>query len=474
LPGGTHVRERLRHEIDSCQAFLPVLSSNAFGSGWVAHEVAYAIQRQSEGVPLKIVPIISTKLPINPSWPKPFDWVPAVRWRLADFESLDIENLVVDLCRDLGVDYQPLLPPHDRLPYRERFLQEIQEAYRTERAKPRRTERERAVFEVLMRLLGEFGAAVRAERNDDALRTIRLFCLTCEHEYPALRLYYPYVARGAWELQTGDFQAAERTFTDLLQRPEVDESTFGALGQVSLERGEHEQALAYFRRACECCPSDPATVSNEILARILCGLPIDLNAALAKLDHLSPSLGRDSDHVQEVKARAFKNAGKPYFVQAEQLYRDLVRRGVATYGVLTDYAELLRVQRRYKEALELLRPYAHDRADTNLVIEAARLAEQCRCFDEAERMWCLLLDREPMNWRFVLELALVYWHCGHKERAKQVLAALLTDEARLPQTAEDFYCLGAAQWLCGDRSLAEYDFQRSRFASSLYYARVFT
>lgn len=473
IPIGTPIGDHLKRMIEQSRVFVVVLSSHALRSWWVEQEVVFALDRQRAGL-LKVIPVVSRELAITRDWPGGFRPLADLCAQPIDFGSPeDLEVTVQRVCRTLAIDFLPLIPEHPRLPYRTRFLREFRDACEAHRFSDRATENDRGTFEYLMRLLGQFGAAARDRRTPEALRAIRLFCLVCEHEFPHFRLYYPSITQGVWEILSGELEGAERTFERVMARGEVDESVYSALGHLSLEKGEYARAEQHYRTAHRLCPSDSAAEHGAILAAALQGKPSpQLDAALARFDADSSIEGADRVKIDEMKGLAWKVAGRVR--ESERVYADLAGRNAASPGAILHYAELLQEQGRFQESYDLLRKDLAREADAALLLEAARMAAHQGDLKWAETCLGWLRAREPRSRQYVLELAMICRGTGDHARAQRAMSELLRRGAfDAPRSADDFYCDGAAQWLCGDHARAQYDFERSGYDERLHYARVF-
>jgi tetratricopeptide (TPR) repeat protein len=473
IPIGTPIADHLTQMIEQSRVFLVVVSNHALRSRWVEQEVACALERQRAGL-LQIIPIVSRELAVDRGWPGSFSFLADLCAQPIEFHSPeDLENSVQRICRTLRIPFRPLLPEHPRLPYRTRFLDEFRDACEARLAGARAAEHDRGTFEYLMRLLGQFGAAARDHRTHEALRAIRLFCLVCEHEFPEVRLYYPSLTQGAWEMLCGDLETAERTLERVKARGNVDESVHTALGHLALEKGEYARAAACYRQAQALCPNDSAASHGVLLAEALSGVPVvDLDAVLDRLDADASIVGNDRVKVQELKALVWKVAGRS--VESAALYAALVNRKEATAGAILQYADLLQQEEKFDKAYDLLNRSVRLERASPIVLEAARMAAFHGEADVAEGWLQELIEGDRANRVYRLELAIIYWNNSDFQRAADVLSELLSHETfGLPQTEVDFYCDGAAQWVCGDRKRARYDFERSGYPAHLSYEFIF-
>lgn len=473
IPIGTPIADHLTQMIEQSRVFLVVVSNHALRSRWVEQEVACALERQRAGL-LQIIPIVSRELEVDRGWPGSFSFLADLCAQPIEFRSPeDLENSVQRICRTLRIPFRPLLPEHPRLPYRTRFLQEFRDACEAHLAGARAAEHDRGTFEYLMRLLGQFGAAARDHRTHEALRAIRLFCLVCEHEFPQVRLYYPSLTQGAWEMLCGDLEGAERTLKGVIARGDVDESVDTALGHLALEKGDYARAAACYRQAQKRCPDDAAAAHGVLLAEALSGVPVaNLDAVLDRLDADASIVGDDRVRVLELKALAWKVAGRAK--KSAALYAELVRRNEATPGAILHYADLLQQESEFGKAYELLKKRVGPGCASPILLEAARMAAFHGEVELAKRWLKELGRREPNNRVYPFELAVVHWNNSEDSQAADVLSRVLSHEDfGLPQTEVDFYCDGAAQWLCGNRERARYDFERSRYPAHLSYEFIF-
>ena len=467
ISAGAEVGDALRREIDACDVFLPVLSLEAFASRWTALEVEYAAGRQASGAGLLIVPLVSRRVETDwkAAWPGPYARLRDIRYYSVDFDSAaSLEQAIVELCIELRLDYRPQLPQDPRLPFIDRFVDEVRNCC------SRRDDREVGIYCRLMEVLNRFAGAFTSGDFRQARRAMQFFSMTCEYEFPQTRFYYPYVVQAVCEILCGEADAAERTFRGLLENPKVDESVFTGLGHVCFRRKEYRAALAHYRRSLECCPDDPAAAAGIVLCSIMCGEQMDLDKALAVIDGDEVPFAEDLAKLQSVKAFAFANARR--FEEAKALFTQALA-GAADAAMVVHFARLLREWDGLPAAIALLQTFRDTLPDPVLLHDLAACLAQAGRTMEAERVYSALLERDPRNRRYRGELALVLWRAGDRRGAASVVTPQLDPSVQpLPTSAEEFYWDGLANWICGQTEHAEYDFRRSGFSGEQHYRRL--
>lgn len=468
IPGGELIARHLEERIDQSDVFLPVVSAETFQSRYTAIEVKYAQQRQAEGTPLLIVPLVCQRLQSDgpAEWPEPYARLKAIRYRVIDFDSpTSLEDTVVELCqKDVNIEYQ--LPPFTdpRLPYVDRFYGEVRKQC------PRRDDREVGIYCRLLELLHRFSDAFQQEEFDKAKWAMQFFCMMAEYEFPRVQFYYPYVVRAVCEQLAGDPDAAEATFRGLLNNPSLDESTFSGLGQLCYLSKRYDEALEHYQQAQMCYPDDPAAAHGILLNSVMCGVPVDVDEAIRVIDQ-GQFQPEERATVQHVKAFALANAGR--IDEAVQLFEDLIAGGHADASMIVHFARLLVQQEDFGGAIDLLNRYQGGLSDAILLHDLATyLVHEDRSSD-AVGVYRRLVKRDPQNRRYRVELAQVLWWSGDTQGARLVVAPLL-DPGQIPlaQTSEDFFLDGFANWICAQVQRADYDFQRSGFPADKHYRNL--
>jgi Flp pilus assembly protein TadD len=468
IRGGQRIDGILQQRIDQSHVFVPVVSLNSFQSSFTALEVSYALQRSAAGKRLLILPVVSHRVTAewHGPWPEPYAALSGIRYHVVDFDSpCSLDEAILALCADVGVEYRPPLPQDPRMPHMDRFLDEVR------RECPRRDDRENGVFRRLMGVLNQFSAAVNAQQFEPARRMMQFFCLMCEYEFPQTRFYYPYIVRAVCETLTDDLDAAEQTFRGLLDNPRRDESLFSGLGYLAYQQGDYQQALAHYREASRLCPDDPAARAGIVLNAVMTGESVDLDEAFRIIEASHVALDEDRHTVQSVKAFALASAGR--LQEATFLFTQLVQQGRADAATVIHFGRLLKRQGNLAVAVDLLRRFETRFADPVLLHDLATYTAFAGNLAEASRLFQVLIRRCPHERRYRGELAQVLWRSGDRVGAKKAVSPLLDPRSfQPPQLAADFFFDGLANWICGNLDRADYDFGRSGFPPEQHYRNL--
>jgi len=137
IPGGCNVHHYLEERIERCDVFLAVVSPNSFASDYAKHEVTHALRQSRSGL-LRIIPLVLTPYPQMPQWPGPYDELKKilgylVRPGASNSEEraevrMSLEETLRRLCRVLTLEYSPLPVEDPRLPFMDKFDQELKDA----------------------------------------------------------------------------------------------------------------------------------------------------------------------------------------------------------------------------------------------------------------------------------------------------------------------------------------------------------
>jgi len=246
IKGGERISSVLRGEIRQCRVFIPIVSENSFNSHYARSEVEYALELVRTGHHITIVPFVTTDLRVTTAdaWPRPYSELADIRHRHVDFNSpSSLETVIIQLCKELDVEYRPCVPHSFRLPFMSRFVDEI------ENRSPRRDEYDAGIYRRLMVTLSEFSEAFEATDFGRAEQVLRYLIATCEYEFPDVRFYYPYVVRAVCLMLADRDDEAQAVFESLLTHPQVDESVFGGLAMACGRNNDFEHAMEYYRQA---------------------------------------------------------------------------------------------------------------------------------------------------------------------------------------------------------------------------------
>lgn len=473
IRGGQDIGKVCRSQIDCSEVFIPVISRNCFQSEWTRLEIDYAFDHPYCGDQLRmIIPIVSHDVfDKQVPWPGNYARLRQRICRVVDFDSstsrssrLSLEEVVMRVCHDVGRPYRPPLPEDPRLPFIRRFEDEVISK------RPRHDDRAMGIYCGLMRVLMDFGEAFSRGDFVQATRRMRFFCTLCEHDYPHERFYYAYIVVGICEVLSGDLDAAEKTFRLLLDHPQVEESTFGALGLICQRRQDYAGALEFYSQAHQKCADDPAAKIGVAINAVLSGssYDLDLETLLREAEQLPTVTTEDRVAIQSAKAFTLAGAGR--VSAAIVAFEQLVESGTADAATVVHFARLLQSTHQLRAAVQLVERFQHRFDDLAFVQQRAYLLVFDGQLSRAAECLQRLVQREPHCRQHRMDLARVLKSLNRSERIAAVCQPIFSSgRFPLPQTANDFYLDGMANWLLGNRDRAEYDFTRSGFAENLHY-----
>lgn len=464
---GDRITTRLQHKIDGSQYFIPIVSPHSLQSPYPEMEVAYALQRRELGRLLAVLPVVSHELATTKeTWTGSYRELQPLRYRLIDFHSpASIEAVIHPLCVEMGVEYRPLVPQDPRLPFMDRFVAEVRGRC------PQRDDYEIGIYRRLMAILNQFSAVYDTGDFDRASRIMHYFCLMCEHEFPPPPLYYANVVKGVCEIMAGRISEARQTFESLLNNPRHDESTYGALGWIFQHEGDHATALEYYREALRRHPGDPAARTGVAINAVMCGEVEDIDILLGDIDPATIPFEEDRVTVQSVRAFALAHAGR--WREAAEAFADLIDREVADAATVARFARLLADQGQYAAAVSALEGFSGGLSDPVVLHHLATFTAFKGDLPKALRHFTRLVASYPRNRQYRIDCAQIHWGLNDRSAARR-LAASLFDRSLFdrPATSDDFYLDGFANWMLGDESRAEYDFERSRKEAGEHYRNL--
>ena len=460
IPGGVEISKYLADRVSRVNVFIPVISEHSLAAHYPRLEVSAAVLcTKATGKP-RIIPLVARSAESLP-WSEPFESLRAFRYYPVRFEQRgEWENAVARICRDLDLHYQALLSEDPRLPFMDRFEQELRDA------RPRDDERFDGLFSRLERIRCEFIVAYEEADFDKAHRRIRFFLAICEHEFPEYRFYYPTIALVICLIALGRLSEGLETALSLRGHIREDETLFGLIGYIKQAQGASSEAVHYYQRALELDSTDPCAASGVVVNKILAGDLTHLDQALGVLEHGAFHTEADRDRAETI--RAFALAAQGNFDEAMALFSKLVHRRVRDENVYISFADALRRLGRLDEALRVLNlgtrecPATVELLKWKMQLHLARgqRSEAVGAVDEALQV--LPEDPELKHYRLIcLRTA------GRGEEARLGAVAFL--DGLLPITRNQFYYAGYANWLLGRSELAGYDFARSGRAPSEYY-----
>lgn len=474
IPGGNPIYDYLQDKIDSCDLFIPVVSCNSFASAFTCREMAHALDRFQYGK-LRIIPLVATEV-IGKNWPSPYDALGAeglcIRYYELDFAArLSLENVLMRVCADMGVSFVPLIVEDPRLPFMDRFENELRDTQPSDAEGPS-AERMIVTYRRLWSILNDFILAFQDGDYFKALAKINFFIATAEYDYSQHRFYFPYIVKSVCEMSCGRLVNALETLRSLDDLESKDENYYGALGFIKQQQGFHREAASMYREALKRDPDDPAAMAGILLNELLGGIPTDVDAALKVIDSGVIAVHADRMKALELKAFALAMAGRPG--EAYAVYRQMVKNGHVTGNMVVNFAFVMKDIGLVSEAVGMLEDYC--RKNPGDAVPLHTLASLCSALGDARRSrlyFADLVGKNPTNRQYVIDAAQVYYASGDIAKSKELANSLLAvGRTNLPTSSNDFFYDGFAQWFLGEFSRARYDFERSSMPEEAYYDKT--
>lgn len=240
------ILSRLKEEIDRCDYFVAVVSKESLDPD-IGHftrlEVAYALQEKKLHLENRVLTIelegIKSSDYTGPYLPLVDFMHYELIWNEDKGKSiLSFIGLMKRICRSVGVDYLPRISPHHRMPFWERFREEI------------RGYDHRMVSHIeLMGNLEEFNEFFKLKLFPEALKSISHFIFTCEYTLPEYRLLYPWIVKGVTEQFLGKHREAIESFRKALETETDNPDALAGLGQAFRITGDYPSSVSCYEKA---------------------------------------------------------------------------------------------------------------------------------------------------------------------------------------------------------------------------------
>lgn len=450
---GKSIPAVLCEQVDASDYYLILVSRNSTDptiGRFVQLELEHALSRGmlSQG---RIIPVVLLDRPPR-CWGGPFKQLEStMHLDLVPADERQYDDLIVRICRLVSLPYSPPFLGDLRLPFVQRFRDEMRELITTP-----------ALYEELAVAVDEFARRFAAREWVEAEETVGYLLSAARYRLPGTELYFPLIARAVCRLQLGRFGEAEELLTAATRHPRRDENSYGALGQVYFRQRRYEEALRAFETALELCPPDERLeLQFDILGtRIQLGQAPKGAEVLAGFDRAKLDPGELAE-VEKMEGIVKYKQGK--LNEALVVFDRLRASGrddaaAAVYGFLC-----LSESGRRAEALERLRADARRLDDTVLYHHLAGFCLGIGRHEEGLGIYREILCSPARRTRqFFVEYARALTTLGHRREAEQACRQVLSSgQFRTPVSAEDFFYDGFANFLLGNRERAQYDYERS-------------
>ena len=308
-----------------------------------------------------------------------------------------------------------------------------------------------------------------------------LFLNLIDEINPGIKFYYPLVIRGVCELQLKEFVNARRTFLQATENQDGESNPliglgFAGLGHTYFSLESYDKSLKAFQKALSFLSDDEYIQFNHLGALIYAG-EIDVDEKIFEKFDLSKLSPQESLKVINLKGIANYKKGK--YDEAIQIFGNLRWDDLDETSALY-YSMALRETGSEEKAIDILNFAAnklktaniyHHLADIFLgvgyVHEAILIYENFLCNPENPNWWCRQFFIEYA--RILTYIDQVANHSKICEACEKVLDLGLF---KPPQSKEDYFYLGYANYLLGKDDLAEYEYQRSAGFCEMYYNEI--
>ena len=466
IPGGMEITPFLTKRIDNCNLFIPVVTANSHDSQYTKAEVDYAMNCKRSGR-LIIIPLVDREFAINKIWDEPFNHLRSLRYYEVDFSSMkEIEEAINRVCLDMDITYVPLPVEDYRLPFMQKFEDELA------REVPAHFERTNSIHRRLHDALISFIVSFESGDYRQSANTMEFFISTCEYEFPEKHFYYPYIVKALCLMAMGDWTESQALLHGLLNHKnvKVDENVFGALGYIKQHQGCYEEAAAYYKEALNRDCNDPAAASGVLINNVLSG---NLRAIEEFIDIMNKGAAeqpvRDRIKIDKVKAFALAAVGRSQ--EAWAIWQRLVEEGNAEPVDAINLSCVLVDMNRHEDGIRILEQF-HDRFPESLELlhRLATLYWLTGRQKVAGNHFKFLIEKAPGNYQYRYDHLFALWKSGQKELAREAAQEFL--HLSLPAGRDDFFSMGLANWVLGHEERALYDFERSGKPMSEFYTSL--
>ena len=461
IPGGEQISSYLRARIHHCELFIPIVTQNSQNGDFTKIEVACALERKIRQAHLRIIPLVDSALLSFHKWNEPFEALKAFRFYEIDFKSkASLETAIQRICFDLQIDYNPLITEDPRLPFMDRFQSELDHEV------PLHDERTNIIHRRLQQALTDFTGAFENGDYRFAEKAMDYFTSTCEYEFPQKSFYYPYIVKGVCLMARGEWIEAQEIFRSLLNHEKIDENVFGGLGYIKQQQGCYKEASCYYHEALRIDPHDAAAASGVLINNVLCGNFGAINNLLAILEEGEKLVPEDQIRSDKIKAYALASLGRSR--EAMAIWNRLIEKDYVKPEDIINLSKVLIDIGKVGESVQLLEHFTARFTDSfELLHNLASLYWITGAQDKAIERFEAIARENPDNRQYCFDVIFCLWKTDSAERARAFARQLLN--SGLPETIEDFYRSGFANWVLGNDDRAKYDFERSGKPETEFY-----
>lgn len=481
IPAGAVLEDAIKEKIDCADWFVAFLTTKSMEEAaglYTRLEFAYAVEKEFHARQ-RLIPIFHS-VQLGESILAPFDILFKDRaTRYIELEGKGLREFLRKfelLCASLGQKYRPAFPMHSRLPFWEKFRDEIMAIMHTG-----------ADYSALLAIIGEFNIRYAEEKWSEAQFLIGHFLASAEFRFPGQAFPYALLIKGICELHLQEIEMATRTFRECLKLDPENHNAFGGLGQAAMLDGRYADAVNAFSDALKYCPTTDNFDErfNLSAAMVWAGdsknPEIESNLFDSRAEKLSQE---DGSKILSVRGAFLHMQGRnedavAIFEEWRKLIRsqDLLPSRLAP-AVHYHYNALISLKLP-KDAEELLNqaidfsaskltgsPPQVQIANSDLIhlqtLKGDFLFGQNR-LGEAKKIYASLWQKGKRSRSLAVNLARVERRIAGPAAMRKFLEDLDKDNVfSLPATAVDFYYEGFLHFLKGKPVWADLDFHRSR------------
>jgi len=461
IPWGTEIPEYLRCQVLRSDYFIPVVSANSADER-IGRFTQLEVQTAVSGGMLRqhrILPVVLVDHP-PACWSGSYAELKEIRHLEVDTaDRRQYDELIVGVCRFLGVHYEPPYVGDRRLPFIDRLRAELSELPTSQ-----------AEYQEMATVGTQLLRAYDARRWQDAQELATYFLMMWRHRMHAVPPYYAQVVKGVCELHIGRFVEAETTFRQASEHPGHDENAVGGIAQACFRQGRYQDALALFRHALVESPGKPNVELrfNILHAELTTGGTPSDTSVLNEIDQ-ADLLPEEEVKVANLRGLVAVRAGR--WPEAVRIFERMRAKNLYDAVSASIHAGALAESGRNEKAIELLEAEAMRFADPNLYHQLARYFLTQGRIEPALAIFVERLCEDPNRGRqFTVEYARALHHQGRQQGMHEACRKILDRRYfRTPQTAEEFFYDGFANYLLGRDERAKYDYERSDGFCSVYY-----
>jgi hypothetical protein len=240
------VKTRLLEEIDRCDYFIALVSKDSTHetTGYFTRfEVEYATAGRKLHLEGRII-IIELEDVKRSDYIGPFE-------KLKEYLHIDFLwnsnygknirsyiSIMEKICQITGRRYIPQITPHARLPFWEKFRDEVISFVQSNTKHVH-----------LNGILGEFNEYYKMKDYQNAYIAIQSFIISCNDLFPECKMVYPWIVKAVTEQSLGLNSDAQKSYQSALNSEPCNPDAYEGLGMVLQITGENAESVYYLQEA---------------------------------------------------------------------------------------------------------------------------------------------------------------------------------------------------------------------------------